>query len=94
MTRSDTERWSRVSPQAAALKPEDMDGEARTISVRRQVQRERGSVVEIKPPKAGSEREVFVPDRARVAVYDRAYAAFREIYERLKTLYPKLRFTA
>jgi xylulokinase len=38
--------------------------------------------------------EVFEPDRARVAVYDRAYAAFRETYERLKTLYPKLRFTA
>jgi xylulokinase len=33
-------------------------------------------------------------DRARVALYDRAYAAFRETYERLKTLYPKLRFTA
>ncbi|WP_084327903.1 tyrosine-type recombinase/integrase [Intrasporangium oryzae] len=48
--------------EAAALKPEDINAESRTISVRRQVQRERGSVVEIKPPKAGSEREVFVPD--------------------------------
>jgi xylulokinase len=38
--------------------------------------------------------EVFEPDRACVALYDRAYAAFRETYERLKTLYPKLRFTA
>jgi xylulokinase len=33
---------------------------------------------------------VFKPDRARKTVYDRAYANYREIYERLKTLYPKL----
>jgi xylulokinase len=33
---------------------------------------------------------VFKPDRARKAVYDRAYANYREIYARLKTLYPKL----
>ena len=30
----------------------------------------------------------------RVAVYDRAYAVFRETYERLKTLYPRLAATA
>jgi xylulokinase len=33
---------------------------------------------------------VFRPDPARTAIYDRAYANYREIYERLKTLYPKL----
>jgi hypothetical protein len=27
---------------------------------------------------------------ARKPVYDRAYANFREIYERLKTIYPRL----
>jgi xylulokinase len=36
---------------------------------------------------------VFRPDPARKPVYDRAYANFREIYERLKTLYPKLEAT-
>jgi xylulokinase len=34
--------------------------------------------------------KVFRPNAARTAIYDRAYANFREIYERLKTLYPKL----
>lgn len=38
--------------------------------------------------------KVFRPDAARKAVYDQAYANFREIYERLKTLYPKLERTA
>ncbi|HEY4162588.1 MAG TPA: FGGY-family carbohydrate kinase [Dongiaceae bacterium] len=33
---------------------------------------------------------VFKPVPARKPVYDRAYANFREIYERLKTLYPRL----
>jgi xylulokinase len=33
---------------------------------------------------------VFEPDPARARVYDRAYANFREIYERLRTLYPRL----
>ncbi|HVT53584.1 MAG TPA: FGGY family carbohydrate kinase, partial [Dongiaceae bacterium] len=33
---------------------------------------------------------VFRSDPARKAVYDQAYANYREIYERLKTLYPKL----
>ena len=32
----------------------------------------------------------FEPVRERAAVYDRAYANYREIYERLKTLYPRL----
>ena len=49
--------------EAAALKPDDINVGSRTLSVRRQVQRERRSAVEIKPPKAGSEREVYVPDR-------------------------------
>jgi xylulokinase len=34
--------------------------------------------------------KVFKPVAARKPVYDRAYANFREIYERLKTLYPRL----
>ncbi len=33
---------------------------------------------------------VFRPNAARKALYDKAYANYREIYERLKTLYPKL----
>jgi xylulokinase len=33
---------------------------------------------------------VFHPDPNNAAVYDRAYANYREIYERLKTLYPRL----
>jgi xylulokinase len=38
--------------------------------------------------------ETLHPDPARAAVYDRAYAVFRETYERLKTLYPRLGFDA
>jgi len=34
--------------------------------------------------------KVFRPDPARSRIYDRAYANFRETYERLKTLYPRL----
>jgi xylulokinase len=37
--------------------------------------------------------KVFHPDPARKPVYDRAYANFRETYERLKTLYPRLEAT-
>jgi xylulokinase len=37
---------------------------------------------------------VFQPDPARAAIYDRTYANFRETYERLKTLYPKLERSA
>ncbi len=33
---------------------------------------------------------IFEPIAANVAVYDRAYANFRDIYERLKSLYPRL----
>ena len=35
---------------------------------------------------------MFDPDPARAAIYNRAYAAFRDTYERLKTLYPALNF--
>jgi xylulokinase len=38
--------------------------------------------------------ETFAPDPARAIVYDRAYAVFRETYQRLKTLYPRLGFDA
>ncbi|MFW5472308.1 tyrosine-type recombinase/integrase [Knoellia sp. CPCC 206450] len=48
--------------EAAALKPEDLDVEARTLAVRRQVQRGPAATVEIKSPKAGSERVVFIPE--------------------------------
>jgi xylulokinase len=33
---------------------------------------------------------VFEPNIGNSGVYDRAYANYREIYERLKTLYPRL----
>ena len=36
--------------------------------------------------------EVFAPDAARTAVYDRAYAVFRDTYARLQTIYPALNF--
>jgi xylulokinase len=36
--------------------------------------------------------ETFTPDPGRAAVYDRAYAVYRDTYERLKTLYPRLDF--
>lgn len=36
--------------------------------------------------------EIFRPDPARAAAYDHAYGLFREIYERLRTLYPRLPF--
>ncbi|RKT78679.1 site-specific recombinase XerD [Terracoccus luteus] len=48
--------------EAAALRPTDIDAERGVLSVTRQVQRERGGSVEIKSPKAGSERVVFIPD--------------------------------
>ena len=32
----------------------------------------------------------FAPDPARHAEYERKYRLWRELYERLKTLYPKL----
>jgi len=49
--------------EAAALKPTDIDAGRGTLSVTRQVQRARGGVVEIKAPKAGSERVVFIPEK-------------------------------
>ncbi len=36
--------------------------------------------------------ETFSPESGRMAVYDQAYAAYRETYERLKSLYPRLAF--
>jgi xylulokinase len=33
---------------------------------------------------------LFEPDRGRAAIYDRAYANFRDIYKRLQSLYPRL----
>lgn len=47
--------------EAAALKVSDVDFLRRVIDVQRQVQRASGKEVEIRPPKYGSEREVYVP---------------------------------
>lgn len=48
--------------EAAALQAHDVDFLRRTITVRRQVQRAGKGHVEIRPPKYGSERTVYVPD--------------------------------
>jgi len=48
--------------EAAALQPGDVDFLKRTISVNRQAQGIRSGVVEIQPPKYGSERCIPVPD--------------------------------
>ena len=48
--------------EAAALQVGDIDFLRRTIKVRRQVQRAGGKDVEIRPPKFGSERDVYVPE--------------------------------
>lgn len=48
--------------EAAALQPGDIDFLKRTISVSRQAQGIRSGVVEIQPPKYGSERCIPVPD--------------------------------
>ena len=37
---------------------------------------------------------IFEPDPGQARIYDRAYANFRQIYERLRTLYPSLDPTA
>lgn len=48
--------------EAAALQVRDIDFLRRTLSVTRQVQRAGGSQVEVRAPKYGSERVVFLPD--------------------------------
>jgi len=48
--------------EAAALKVNDIDFLRRTLAVRRQVQRATGGAVEIRPPKYGSERTVYIAD--------------------------------
>ena len=48
--------------EAAALQASDIDFLRRTLRVSRQVQRAGGSQVEIRPPKYGSERTVYIPD--------------------------------
>lgn len=49
--------------EAAALKVGDIDLDERTLRVQRQVQRENGCQVEIRAPKYGSERTVYLADR-------------------------------
>jgi integrase len=46
--------------EAAGLRVEDIDFLRRTLVVARQVQRAGGGVVELRPPKSGSERVVFL----------------------------------
>lgn len=48
--------------EICGLQVGDIEFLARTLQVRRQVQRERGGGVEVRAPKYGSEREVFVAD--------------------------------
>jgi len=48
--------------EAAALKVAEVDFLRRTIRVERQVQRANGGLVEIRPPKYGSERTIFAPE--------------------------------
>ena len=48
--------------EAAALKVADVDFLRRTIRVERQVQRANEGLVEIRPPKYGSERTVYAPE--------------------------------
>jgi integrase len=48
--------------EAAAVQVGDVDLSGRTLLVRRQVQRERGGGVEIRSPKYGSERTVYLAD--------------------------------
>ena len=48
--------------EVAALRVSDIDFLRRELHVRRQVQRAEGRQQEIRPPKYGSERTVFVPD--------------------------------
>jgi integrase len=61
--------------EAAALQLGDVDFLRRTLTVVRQVQRASGGLVEIRPPKYGSERTVYLPDglvgilSAHVAAY-------------------------
>jgi integrase len=48
--------------EAAAVQVRDIDFLRRTLRVRRQVQRAGGPNVEIRAPKYGSERDIFLPD--------------------------------
>ena len=48
--------------EASAVKVEDINFLRRELSVSRQVQRKAGGGLEVRPPKYGSERVVFLPD--------------------------------
>ena len=52
----------RLGEAAAALKVGDVDVQDRRLLVHRQVQRERGGGIEIRVPKYGSERTVYLAD--------------------------------
>src|SRR3954453_7317609 len=49
--------------EASGLNLEDVDFLGRRLHVRRQVQRRRGGPAELRPPKYGSERTIYLPDR-------------------------------
>ncbi|MBA2508323.1 MAG: site-specific integrase [Nocardioidaceae bacterium] len=63
--------------EAAALQVGDVDFLRRTIAVQRQVQRARG-VVEVRLPKYGSEREVYVADELLVMIARLVESGIRE----------------
>lgn len=48
--------------EAAAVQVDDIDFLRRTLTIHRQVQRADGNKVEIRPPKYGSERVVYLPE--------------------------------
>jgi integrase len=48
--------------EAAGVQVGDIDFLGRTLHVTRQIQRENGRQIEIRPPKYGSERDVYIPD--------------------------------
>lgn len=54
--------------EASGLKVQDIDFLRRTVKVQRQVQRLRGGPPEIRPPKYGSERTVFLPEELLVLI--------------------------
>ncbi len=54
--------------EAAAVQVADVDFLRRTLAVRRQVQRATGGALEIRPPKYGSERTVFLADALLVVL--------------------------
>lgn len=66
--------------EAAALQLGDIDLLHRTLAVRRQVQRLEGGRVEIRLPKYGSEREVYVADQLLAMLARLVESGIRELW--------------